>query len=226
MKATTLLISLGLTFGTLQKAAAQRINWESLENTRHILTADVGLEYGVTYGLGYGYQLKTKVPLVLTAHFSIPAGAALLDDFNTKIGGQIVLLNKANFRGSLAVHGLYRRYENPLVALKNFGSEIKGTIGYYQPKWFVGVELGFDKAIVTHFKHSEIYKETIYPEVKDGWYQPPTGGNFQYGLQAGYSFRQSDITLGLGRLIGEDFKSAPSIPFYMMLGYNYRIGSF
>ena len=28
------------------------------------------------------------------------------------------------------------------------------TAGYYQRKWFVAGEAGFDKAIVTHFKHS------------------------------------------------------------------------
>ena len=63
------------------------------------------------------------------------------------------------------------------MTLANFGSDLSSTIGYYKPKWFVATEVGFDKAIVTHFKHSDLFKEH-FPDVKDGWYEPATGGNF------------------------------------------------
>lgn len=152
----------------------------------------------------------------------MPSGEILLDDFKTSIGGQMVLINNNNFKGSLGANGIYRRYENPLVRLQNFGCEIKGIFGYYKPKWFLACEVGFDKAIMTHFKHSQIYKNTIYQDVQDGWYEPATGGNFCYGLQTGYSFKKSDITLNLGILTTQDFKSAPQIPYYLAIGYNYK----
>lgn len=146
-----------------------------------------------------------------------------MDDFKTKIGGEVLILNKSNLKGSISVNGIYRSYENPLVRLQNFGSELKGTFGYYEPKWFVAGEVGFDKAIVTHFKHSETYKETIFADVKDGWYEPATGGNFMYGIQTGYSFNKSDITFNIGMVTTQDFKTTPLIPYYLMLGYNHRI---
>ena len=96
-----------------------------------------------------------------------------------------------------------------------------GVIGYYKPKWFVAVEVGFDKAIVTHFKHSENFRNN-FPDVQDGWYAP-TGGNFHYGIQTGYSFKNSDLTLTIGNFITQDFKTTPLIPYYFKLGYNYRI---
>jgi hypothetical protein len=202
---------------------AQTVNWIALEDTKHIITAGIGWDYSVSYSLGYAYQLKTKVPIMLNTNFSIPSGERLLDDFKTKIGGQILLLNKSNLKGSIALNGIYRRYENPLVKLQNFGSELKGTFGYYKPKWFVAGEVGFDKAIVTHFKHSEIFKETIFAEVRDGWYEPSTGGNFQYGIQTGYSFNQSDISFNIGIVTTQDFKTTPLIPYYLMFGYNLRL---
>lgn len=70
------------------------------------------------------------------------------------------------------------------------------VIGLYKTRWFVAGETGFDKAIVTHFKHSDLYKENS-PLVQDGWYQPATGGNFYYGVQTGYSFKTADLTLKL-----------------------------
>lgn len=223
MKVIKILIAIILPFFIYQKGMAQTLNWNALQDSKHIITAGIGWDYSISYSLGYAYQLKTKVPIVMTTNFSIPLGEKLLDDFKTKIGGQILILNEPNLKGSIALNGIYRRYENPLVRLKNFGSELKGTLGYYKPKWFVAGEVGFDKAIVTHFKHSETFKETIFTDVKDGWYEPSTGGNFQYGIQTGYSFNKSDITLNIGMLTTQDFKTTPLIPYYMMLGYNHRI---
>lgn len=223
MKAIKSLIFILIPFCIYQKGIAQTVNWDALENSKHIISAGIGWDYSVSYSLGYAYQVRTKVPVLLNASFSIPSGENLLDDFKTKIGGQIVLLNKSNLKGSITWNGIYRSYKNPLVRLQNFGSELKGTLGYYKPKWFVAGEVGFDKAIVTHFRHSETFKETIFSDVKDGWYEPVTGGNFQYGIQTGYSFKKSDITFSIGMVTTQDFKTTPLIPYYLMLGYNYRI---
>ncbi|MDX1349660.1 MAG: hypothetical protein R3279_05405 [Putridiphycobacter sp.] len=223
MKILRILIAFILPLFIYQKGMAQTLNWNALEDSKHIITAGIGWDYSISYSLGYAYQLKTKVPIVLTTNFSIPSGEKLLDDFKTKIGGQILILNEPNLKGSIALNGIYRGYENPLVRFQSFGSELKGTLGYYKPKWFVVGEVGFDKAIVTHFKHSEIFKETMFTDVKDGWYEPSTGGNFQYGIQTGYSFNKSDITLNIGMLTTQDFKTTPLIPYYLMLGYNHRI---
>lgn len=223
MKATRILIAFILPLFIYQKCMAQTLNWNALQDSKHIITAGIGWDYSISYSLGYAYQLKTKVPIVLTTNSSIPSGEKLLDDFKTKIGGQILLLNKSNLKGSITFNGIYRRYENPLVRLQNFGSELKGIFGYYNPKWFVAGEVGFDKAIVTHFKHSETFKETFFSDVKDCWYEPSTGGNFQYGIQTGYSFNKSDITFNIGMVTTQDFKTTPLIPYYFMLGYNHRI---
>ena len=223
MKTIRILIAIILPFCIYQNGFAQTLNWNALEDTKHIITAGIGWDYSVSYSLGYAYQLKTKVPVILNANFSIPSGEKLLDDFKTKIGGQVLLLNKTSWKGSIALNGIYRRYENPLVRLKNFGSELKGTFGYYRPKWFVAGEVGLDKAIVTHFNHSETFKETIFQDVKDGWYEPATGGNFTYGIQTGYSFKKSDIIFNIGMVTTQDFKTTPLIPYYLMFGYNHRL---
>jgi hypothetical protein len=81
--------------------------------------------------------------------------------------------------------------------------------------------VGFDKAIVTHFKHSQLYHE-MYPGIFDGWYETANGGNFYYGLQAGTSFGRSDITLRAGKVLTQDFKTAPLVPFFGQLGYTVK----
>ncbi|MEN7547034.1 hypothetical protein AAG747_03900 [Rapidithrix thailandica] len=217
-----LIFSLSLAF-YISPINAQTINWNATENAEHLLSIGVGWDYSLSYNMGYTYRSSTKIPWVLNTRFSMPSGEKLLDDFKVKIGGQVVLINGSNFKMGIILNGIYRRFENPLVRLQNFGSEIKGVFGYYREKWFVGGEIGFDKAIVTHFKHSDSFKQNILSEVKDGWYEPAAGGHFLYGIQTGYSFKKSDLTLNIGKVIRQDFKATPLIPYYLMLGYNHRI---
>ena len=201
---------------------SQSVNWASLKSdNKHIVHVNAGFEYGLVYGLGYSHKIKSKMPILIDASYSFPSGGKLFDDFKTKIGGQARLFSIRNFQFSASIHGIYRRYENTLVRMQNFGSEMTGVIGYYKPKWFVSGEVGFDKAIVTHFKHSANFRK-IFPEVQDGWYEPSTGGNFYYDLQAGFSFKQHDIYLKVGRIISQDFKTTPLIPWYLQIGYNYK----
>lgn len=203
---------------------AQTINWASLKSKqKHLLNINTGWEYGFVYGMVYGYKLKTKLPIIIDGEYSFPSGKNIVDDFKTKVGGKIRLYQINNFQLSANVYGVFRRFENPLVRLANFGSDLSGVIGYYKSKWFLAWEIGFDKAIVSHFKHSELFKTTIYSNVKDGWFEPSTGGNFYYGIQSGISFKQHDIYLKAGRMITQDFRTTPLIPFYAQLGYNLKL---
>lgn len=200
----------------------QTINWSRLQKEdRHIVSVNAGLEYSFVAGLSYGYQLKTKMPIVLTADFSMPFGENLLDDHKAKLGATLKFARVGNFHFTGKIQGIFRRYETEFVRLVNFGSDVAATAGYYKKNWFVAGEIGFDKAIVTNFKHSQLYKD-FYPNVQDGWYDPATGGNFSYGIQSGYSFKNSDLTLKLGAVLTEDFKTKPTLPFYFQLGYNIR----
>jgi len=206
-----------------QKGFTQTVNWNNFQQTRHLVIVETGWEHGLTYGVAYGYQPHFKIPILLNGHVSIPSGDKLFDDIKVKMGAQIVILNKPNLKGSITLNGVFRTYENTLVRLANVGSEMKGTLGYYKPKWFVAGELGFDKAIVTHFKHSESFKENIFHDVQDGWYAPATGGHFLYGMQTGLSRQKFDLTLRIGKVVAQDFKTTPLIPYYLALGIGFKI---
>lgn len=211
-----------LFMGFFHTANSQSINWKSLDSTNLLLGLGIGWDYSLAYSLGYAHKVEAKTLLLLNANITIPSGKMPLDDFRTRMGAQILVLKKSNIMAALALNGIYRRYESPLARLQNLGLEMGGTFGYYKQSWFAAGELGFDKAIFTHFRHSDTFKETILQEVQDGWYKPTTGGHFSYGLLGGYSFGQSDIILNIGMVRTQDFKSSPLIPYYLRLGYNFR----
>ncbi|MCD2424818.1 hypothetical protein LQ567_18695 [Niabella pedocola] len=213
------IVTLLLTVTTLH---AQTLNWSSLNKSKQLIHTFAGAEYGLVFGVGYSYKLPVNsFPLLVTAEYSFPSGGTLTDDFKTKIGGQIPLIKLDHFRFAVKAQGIFRRYENDLVRLANWGVDVSGTIGYYRPRWFAGAEAGLDKAIATHFKHSNQYKNE-YRDVKDGWFEPATGGNFYYGLQTGISFQRYDLTLKGGNVLAQDFKSKPILPFFAQVGCNFR----
>ena len=202
------------------KILAQEINWYKLQNDqRHLLNVNAGVNYGLNFGARYGYHLRSTIPVMLIVDFSIPSGEIVADDFKTRFGGYIRLYEADHFQFSAKVLGVFRRYENSYARLLNFGSDMGVVAGYYKRKWYVSGEAGFDKAIVTHFKHSDLYKQN-FPSVQDGWYQPATGGNFYYGLQAGVSLKRNDIYLKAGKILTQDFSTAPLVPFHLEIGYN------
>lgn len=204
---------------------AQVINWENISQQNiHLLHIDVGAEYGAIAGVGYHHLIPVRrFPLWIGGEFSVPSGKQLADDdFKMRLGAQVRIVALKHFQFSARVQGIARRYHDQLVRLFNFGSDLAGTMGYYRKKWFLGADLGFDKAIVTNFKHSEWYKKNIYDKVQDGWYEPATGGNFYYGFQGGFSMRKVDVTLKAGKVLQQDFKSQPLLPFYGQFGVNFR----
>ena len=163
-------------------AVSQVLNWKALDSTRHIVHTSLGMDNGTVWHVGYSYKLQLGQPLVLGAQAAKPSGAVWLDDFTAQVGGQYVLFSRTHWVGSAAAYGLYRRYGSRAVRLQNFGSEMSLVFGYYRKHWHVAAEAGFDKAIVTHFKHSDLFKREVYGGVADGWYEPATGGLFNAGL--------------------------------------------
>lgn len=204
-------------------ASAQTLNWGSMKKEhKHIITANIAFQNGMQYGAGYGYKINQKLfPVILQADYANLSGNNLSDDFKARVGGTIRWIKYEHFQFSTGLYGVFRRHDNELVQLSNFGSDMNGVIGYYRKKWFVAGEAGFDKAIVTHFKHSDAYKAQ-YPGVVNGWYEPSTGGNFYYGVQAGFSFRQFDTWVKAGKTIEQDFKTKPMVPMYGQLGLNLK----
>jgi hypothetical protein len=216
-----ILLSTLLCLGIISIATAQNVNWRAFKTEQnHLVHVQTGWDYGLTLGLGYGYKFKTRLPILANIAFSAPAGENLLDDFKTRIGAQLEVFNNGPFSATAKVYSPFRRFENSLVTMTSFGSEFSGVLGYYKSRWFVSGEFGFDKAIATQIKHSELAREN-YPDIQNGWYVP-TAGNYFYGIQTGISFRGNDLHVKAGKVVSQGFKTAPFIPFFVQLGYNRR----
>lgn len=216
----TIIIAIALS-GIAISACAQTLNWQAFQpGQKHLVHLQTGWDYGLNFGVGYARKFNTKWPVLTNIEYSFPAGERVFDDFKVRIGGQVEVIRAGGFSFTAKLYSPIRRYENNLARLFSFGSEFSGVAGFYRKKWFVAGELGFDKAVATHVKHPQRALDN-YAGLQNGWYVP-TGGNWFYGLQAGFSFGSNDLTLKAGNLASQGWKTAPFIPKYVVLGYNRR----
>ena len=217
-----IILIIGIIVALVSMGNAQNINWRSIKyDQKNVITAQVGLDYGTTVQVGYFRAIRAFKPIFLGADFSIPAGEDLVDDFKVRWGGQIELYESEGFSASAKILANYRRNEMSLVTMQSFGSEFAVISGYYKPTWHAAFELGFDKAISTHLKHTDLMRET-FPEVQDGWYLP-TGGNWYYGLQGSKTIGDHlDVNLRVGFTQAQGDHEDSLLPYYLQIGVNMR----
>ncbi len=201
---------------------SQNINWRSLgEDQRNVVQFNYGYDFGVTAQLGYARAFTFIRPVVLGLDYSFPMGNDLTDDFKLKLGGQMEIVELGGFVATIKIASNFRRYQTEMVRIVSFGSDFAGVAGYYQSTWSAAGEFGFDKAITSHFKHSDVMR-AYYPAIQDGWYVP-TGGHFYYGIYGSKILGESlDLSLRLGATRAQFNDENALLPYYLQLGLGMR----
>jgi len=200
-------------------ANAQNANWIQLEQTTtNIGYFNIGYDFGLTAQIGYARRWKQGHPLWLLLDYSTPMGADISDDFKLRTGGQITVYRHRRLMINTRLLANFRSYRNDLVHMSSFGSELALSLGHYGNRWHIEGELGFNKSIITHLRHTDQMKEQ-YNQIHDGWYLP-TGGHWFYGIQVGKRLGQESwlsFKFGVTDAEGEDMD--PLLPRYVQIGY-------
>jgi hypothetical protein len=211
-----------LVMAVAEYSSSQNVNWRSLsDDQRNVIQFSFGYDFGVTAQLGYSRYLTVVKPVLLGLDYSFPMGNVVTDDFKIRAGGQVEVVEVGGFSATVRILSNLRRYQNQLVRIVSFGSDFAVLAGYYRPGWHAGGEVGFDKSIVSHMRHSDIMKAD-YPAIRDGWYIP-TGGHYYYGIQAGKTIGESfDLSLRLGATKAQGNDEDAVLPYYLQLGLGVR----
>ena len=201
---------------------SQNINWRSLrEDQRNVVQLNGGYDFGATAQVGYARSFSLIRPIVVGLDYSFPMGNNLTDDFKVRLGGQMEIVEIGGFSATIKIYSNFRRYQMQLVRIVSFGSDFGLLAGYYTSTWYAAGEFGFDKAIVSQLKHSDIMRAN-FPGIRDGWYIP-TGGNYYYGIQGGKTIGETfEISLRLGATSAQDHDENDAIPLYLQLGLGMR----
>lgn len=218
MRMSLLRVSLALVFGaaTTSNASAQW-NAARLDDARNRVYATVGLDPAFLPTVGYARVVSILGHSVQLAG-ELGIAVAELDTRDFRVQAQaftsILRWRAVYLTGSTALIG--RGTENSIYRGYNFGLDLTGALGVYRPGWFAAVELGFDKAVVTHVTHSEWYRTYFYADAKDGWYRD-TGGTVNYGLRMGVTVGKVELLARYGMQRTEELNELTP-PMYASIG--------
>jgi len=218
----SILLAMLIMAAAVQTGSAQNVNWRSIgEDQSNAVKVNLGYDFGATTQLGYSRNFTWVRPVQLSLDYSFPMGSDLLDDFKVTIGGQVEVVQAGGFSATLKIASIFRRYQTEMVRIVSFGSDFAAIAGYYSSSWYAAGEFGFDKAISTHLKHSDVMR-SIYPAIQDGWYLP-TGGHFYYGIQGSKTVGNTiDLSLRLGLTDAQGNDENAALPYYAQLGLGMR----
>jgi hypothetical protein len=187
------------------------------EEQRNVVQMHAGFDYGATVQVGYARSFTLVRPVIAGLEYSFPMGSTLTDDFKVRLGGQVEVVEIDGFSATIKIYSNFRRYQTQLVRIVSFGSDFALLAGYYSATWYAAGELGFDKAIATQLKHSDIMRMN-FPGIRDGWYVP-TGGNWYYGVQGGKTIGEIlEVSLRLGATNAQFDDENAAMPVYLQLG--------
>jgi hypothetical protein len=201
------------------KAAAQW-NVARFGTERNRVYTAFGLDPALVTTVGYGRVVQVRGHDVQwTGDAGVVAASMDAHDFRARLSVQTSLMQWRSVHLTGSATAITRGTENAIYRGINFGADLSGSLGVYRQRWFAAGEFGFDKAVITHVKHSDYYRTHFYPDAKDGWYLD-AGGTYHGGVAGGISLGTSEVVARVGVLRTERFNEVTP-PMYASVGVGF-----
>ena len=205
---------------TVAPSAFGQWNLARFDEQRNRVYTTFGLDPAFVASAGYARVVPVfSHGFQLNADVGVAAAHTDTRDFRTRIGAQTSLLHWRSVNLSGTATFISRGTQNTIYRGFNFGADLTGALGVYRPAWFAAVEVGKDKAIITHITNSAYYRSTFYPGAKDGWYLD-SGGTLHHGFAAGVTIRRAELLAKAGWITTERY-NAVTPPMYGTLGLGF-----
>lgn len=207
-------LALGGSLLVAAPARAQEVNLARVdEGPANRVYVRTGAEWAFVAGVGYERLVSVaRHPVLLVGELSAPWVAPNTSDYQARVGVLAPILGWRRLKLAGSLEPTLRGTHNDLASMTGLGADAGLIGGYYAPGWFFAGEFGLDYTLTTHITQSQLYRDTVYANARDGWYINP-GGNYRLGGQAGLSFSRFDVVLRGGIL--RDMKgNVPMFPYY------------
>jgi len=201
------------------RAQAQEVNLARLdEGPANRVYVRTGAEWAFVAGVGYAHTAHVgQRRLVLLGELTAPWAAADASDYQARVGALVPILAWRGWQLAASLEPTVRGTKNDVGRMTSLGANAGFTGGYYAPHWFAAGELGFDYTLTTRIAHSQLYRDTVYENARNGWYVNP-GGNYRVGGQAGASFGRYELALRAG-ILRDMLGGQPMFPLYATLAF-------
>jgi hypothetical protein len=202
------------------RAQAQEVNLARLdEGPENRVYVRTGAEWAFVAGVGYARTVPVgQRRLVLLGELTAPWAAADASDYQARVGALVPILAWRGWQLAGSLEPTVRGTKNDLGRMTSLGANAGVMGGYYAHHWFAAGELGFDYTLTTRIAHSQLYRDSVYENARDGWYVNP-GGNYRLGGQAGASFGRYELALRAG-ILRDMMGGQPMFPLYATLAFS------
>ena len=215
MNRQTLCVSLFAAVAIAMPATAQEVT-NLPDGTRQSVSVDVGLQSAFVSRATYSRHLG---PGLLYGRFTLPFAALDVRDLAFEAGGQTSAIGWGNWKLQVSFAPVVRITKNDLFSATALGVRAALLPGYQGDRWGLMAEVGYEKNLATHMRHSSLYRSIGSSGSKDGWYSS-TGGTLQAGLRGGYRVGRVELSAAAGVLASEGLNPVVP-PFYGTLGSAY-----
>jgi hypothetical protein len=214
MATAAVLVALGVSVLVAPPARAQEVNLAKLDDgAANRVYVRTGAEWAFVAGAGYARSVSLLGRhVLLLGELTAPWAAANTSNYQARAGALAPIFAWHGFRLAGSLEPTVRGTSNDLGRMTAVGADAGLTGGYYASRWFLASEFGFDYTVSTHITHSQLYRDTVYENARDGWYINP-GGNYRLGGQAGASFGRYDAVLRAG-ILRDMMGGLPTFPYY------------
>jgi len=195
------------------------------DNIKNRVYLKVGIEPTTMVTFGYQHSFSSEFlnrTINAFAEWKVPVYKFNLKNSELKIGGIIPLLEKGNFKIINNLNFSFGGVSTRHFSSKRLAIADELSIGMYKNNWFVAATFEYEKILLINLQHTDFYKESYYPDAKDGWYKG-TGGMFQVGIQGGLTIKEKyDVKLEAKMPFTEKFNNYGGSPLHANLAFGYR----
>ncbi len=180
--------------------------------------------FAVTFGYVRCFELKMiERSLCISGDLTFPIFLMDFQHYRISLGTRLPLFNTRRWNIVNRLRILNKGTNNDIYQGNLLSLEEGFLLGYFLDQWYMAGELGYEKFLLIHIRHSSWYRKNVYAGAKDGWYSS-TGGKFTFGLQGGYTFNDLiGVVLRLGIYKTEAFNDPVGVPFFANLGIVYHL---
>ena len=168
------------------------------ENSVSIAT---GLDYSilpVTVSYMHGVNMfNYKFPLNAGLDVTVPIFAFDLNDIRVRILTETTFLRSKNFEIRGGIDPLFVNEKMDTETMSSLGMDFHIFTGATNDRWNYGLEATYNKIFSTHITHTDIYKDNVFEDVKDGWYKG-TASNIKIGVLLNRRIKKFDIFFRAG----------------------------
>jgi hypothetical protein len=172
---------------------------------------------GLEHGLG---DLRPRLAPAVVGELIMPVFEPGGGDGEVRAGLRGVVAGGGRFTLGVALLPHLRTTRNQVHRAVGLGVDLELAPQLELGRWALAVELGYSRSLLLHLTHTQAYRDRVYADAVDGWYQGGAG-TVRAGARAGV--RLGRVTAQLrGGVTRTDHGDAELVPFYGEAGVALR----